>query len=285
MGTLPSMHLTKIAMVVEYHGARYHGFQLQPLSPTVQEALEEAIYRLTGEHLRVVCASRTDAGVHALAQVVSFRTGAPYPPETFIRALNHFLPGDVAIKQAYRIPMDYNVQAKALSRDYRYVFLNRRTPSPFLRDRSLCVPQEVNIERMNEAASLLPGRRDFAPFCSTMLQKGRSTIRLLKRAEFRRKPGDMIVFEVEGQSFLPQQVRRMAGALLQVGLGRTSVAEFQAVAASQELGAAGPTLPPQGLFLTAIHYTDFPPPPAAQDNRTAGLTHEPSNQDLHSQSR
>jgi len=250
------MHLTKIALIVEYDGSRFHGFQLQPQSPTVQEELELAVYRLTRETVRVHCASRTDAGVHALGQVVSFRTAAAYPAKTYFGALNFYLPEDVRVLEAHRIPMDYDIRRRATSRRYRYAILNRPAASPILRGRSHWVPASVNVERMSEAAKLLLGRRDFAPFCGPQIKKGAGTVRDLVRAEFRRK-GEYILFEVEGSSFLPQQVRRMAGALLQVGLGKQSLASFQAVASSTERGAAGPTAHPQGLYLIEVRYRDF----------------------------
>ena len=254
------MHLTKIALIVEYDGARFHGFQVQRQSPTVQGELEEATRRLTGERLRVHCASRTDAGVHAEGQVVSFRTGASHPPETWVRALNHYLPEDVGVLAAYRIAPEYDIRKRATGRHYRYVILNRSAPSPLLRHRAYWVPLPLDVESMNQAASFLVGKRDFGPFASSLLGERASTVRVLTRAEVRRR-GDLILVEVEGSSFLPQQVRRMAGALLDVGRGKKSVAELQAVANCARRGVAGPTLPPHGLFLQAVHYRDFPEAP------------------------
>lgn len=252
------MHRTKIALIIEYDGSRYHGFQLQPQSPTVQEVLEEAIKGLTGRDSRVACASRTDAGVHARAQVASFRTEASLPVETYIRGLNHFLPEDVRVQAAYQLPEEYDVRTRATSRLYRYVVLNRRTESPLLRARAHWVPFPLDLERMNLAAGMLLGTRDFGPFCGATLRKGASTVRELTRAEFRRD-GEVVIFEVEGSSFLPQQVRRMAGALLDVGLGKSTIEEFEGLVNCQKRGCAGPTLPPQGLFLEAVRYREFPP--------------------------
>lgn len=251
------MHLTKIVLIVEYEGTRYHGFQLQPHTPTIQEELERAIQGFTGERLRVHCASRTDAGVHAKGQVVSFRTGALYPPETFVRALNHYLPRDIGVLRAWAVPEGFDVRKQAVCREYAYVVLNRPAPSPLLRERAYWVPAPLEVAKMNEAAALLLGERDFAPFSGPLPGKAR-TCRRLGRAEFRRR-GDLLVFEVAGDSFLPQQVRRMAGALVDVGLGKRSIGEFQVLADCRRRGAAGPTLPPHGLFLKAVHYREFPP--------------------------
>ena len=259
------MHLTKIALIVEYEGAGYYGFQVQRQSPTIQGELERAVQRLTGERLRVHCASRTDAGVHAKGQVVSFRSEASHPADTWVRALNHYLPESVSVLAAYPIAKDFDIRKRASSRQYRYVILNRPTASPFLRRRAYWIPSPLDMDRANEAASFLLGQRDFAPFSGSLVGRRGSTIRELTQAEFRRE-GDLMLFDVEGSSFLPQQVRRMTGALLDVGLGKKSLAEFQAMADCRQRGVAGPTLPPDGLFLQAVRYGDFPPK-SAQKNR------------------
>ena len=251
-------HLTKLALIVEYDGSRYHGFQVQPLSPTVQEVLEQAVLEFTGQRLRVGCASRTDAGVHAEAQVVSLRTETAYTPETWVRALNHYLPADVAVKAAYVLPDRYNVRTRAIGRRYQYRILNRATRSPLSRGRAFWVNRTLNLEAMNKAASHLLGERDLAPFCSHQLPKGASTVRKLTKVEFH-KDGEYVIFEVEGNAFLPQQVRRMAGALVQVGLGRQTIADFQEMADGGQRSAAGPTLPGLGLTLIEVLYRSFPP--------------------------
>jgi len=263
------MHFTKIALVVEYDGAAYHGFQVQRHSPTVQEVVEEAVKAFTGEQLRVHCASRTDAGVHAEGQVVSLRTGASYPMNTWMSALNHFLPEDVVVRRAYTIAPDYDIRRQATSRRYKYVILNRRTASPLLRQRAYWVPMTIDVKRANEAGAHLLGERDFAPFAGSLTPKGAVTVRRLLRAEFRRD-GELIYFEVEGSSFLPQQVRRMAGALLEVGLGKKNIEEFRHIADTGERGAAGPTLPPHGLLLEAVCYRDFPPAETVNKNYCDG---------------
>lgn len=251
------MHFTKLALIVEYDGGRYHGFQLQPRARTVQIELEHAVSSLTKEEVRVHCASRTDAGVHALGQVVSFATAAVYPPKTFMNALNFYLPNDIRVLAARRIPMDYDVRRKATSRHYRYAIVNRPVSSPILRERAYWVASPLDLESMNMAALGVVGERDFAPFCGPLLRQGASTIREVKGATFNRK-GSQVFFEVEGRSFLPQQVRRMTGALLQVGLGKRSINDFESLAHSQRRGTAGPTLPPQGLYLKEVCYDDFP---------------------------
>ncbi len=260
------MHLKKIALVIEYEGTRYHGFQLQGQSPTVQQALEEAVHRFTSERLRIMCASRTDAGVHALGQVVSFRTRAPYPAASFLGALNHFLPEDIGVRETYEIPMAFDVRKAATAREYRYLVLNRATPSPLLRRWTFRVSQPLDVVEMQRAAGCLVGERDFAPFAGSLTPKTANTCKRLTRADVSRC-GDRIAFRMAANSFLHQQVRRMAGALVEVGLGRMSVSRFEEQAACRQRGVAGPTLPAHGLTLTAVRYEDFPPrlPPAEDE--------------------
>lgn len=250
------MHLKKIALIVEYDGAQYHGFQLQAGLPTVQGELERAIAAFTGEKLRVACASRTDAGVSAAGQVVTFRTGSRHEPETFMRALNHHLPDDVAVLDAFEIPMDYDVRVRASARDYRYLVLNRRAPSPLMRDRAYWIPAPLDFDAMRSAAALFLGEHDFAPFAGPDLPPKARTRKTLTRSELTRD-GDLITFEVTGDSFLHQQVRRMAGGVVEVGLGKVSLAELERVRDCGVRGAAGPTLPAHGLTLVAVRLPEL----------------------------
>ncbi len=252
------MHLKKIALVVEYDGTRYYGFQIQAQPQTVQEALEQAVASLTGERTPVRCASRTDAGVHAKRQVVSFRTKATHPMETFVKGLNHYLPEDIKVTEAHVIPTTFDVRTSAVGREYEYHILNRKAPSPLMRHRAYHVHRALNLAAMRRGAKVLLSLRDFAPFAGNALPKGASTMRRLTKAQFTRK-GDMITFTVAGDSFLHQQVRRMAGALLDLGMGKMSLERFEETARKGKRGSAGPTLPPNGLYLTNVIYKQFPP--------------------------
>jgi tRNA pseudouridine38-40 synthase len=247
------MHLKKLALIVEYDGTRFHGFQLQARGNTVQEELEQAIEAFTGEDIRVAAAGRTDAGVHASGQVVSFRTTAPYPPETFVSALNHYLPEDIAVHAACEIPAEFDVRTKAVSRHYEYLMRLSPTRSALLRYRALDVTGPINVRRMSEAATMLVGDHDFASFVGSLVPKGTSTRREITRAQFRCRD-DLLVFDVESGSFLHQQVRRMTGALLEVGRDRLKMEEFARFLSDPIRGTAGPTLPPQGLYLKIVRY-------------------------------
>lgn len=262
------MHLKKIALIVEYDGARYHGFQLQAGLPTVQGELEQAIASLTGESLRVACASRTDAGVSAEGQVVSFRTEARHEPETFVRALNHYLPDDIAVIDALEIAMPYDVRTRASAREYRYVLLNRRPQSPMMRHRAHWVPSALDFGAMREAAGLFFGEHDFLPFAGPDLPPKARTRKKIMRSELSRD-GDLITFDVVGDSFLHQQVRRMIGSIVEVGLGKVTLEELERVRDCGERGVAGPTLPPHGLTLVVVRYRDLAS--SLQDSKTPSL--------------
>ena len=241
---------------MEYDGTRYHGSQFQSNAPTIQRETESALQELTGEQIRVSMASRTDAGVHAKGQVVSFKAKAPFPPKTWVDAMNHYLPKDIAVRMAYEAGEDFDVRRHAISREYRYHIMNRRTPSALWRHFSESVPQPLDVEAMDSACSVLVGDHDFAPFAPATYT--RSTRRRALRAEVIRRM-DLVLFDMEATSFLPHQVRNTVGGLLKVGLHKMSVESFREKASLGKAGTMGPTAPARGLCLMNIKYPDFPP--------------------------
>ncbi|MDO8472284.1 MAG: tRNA pseudouridine(38-40) synthase TruA [Dehalococcoidia bacterium] len=242
---------SKIALVLEYEGTQYCGFQYQARLPTVQGELEKAITKLTGEHRRIHGASRTDAGVHACGQVVSFQTNARYTPNVFRNALNYYLPEDIAVRESCQIEEDFDVRRGAISREYQYRILNRGVRSPFRCRWAHHVPQTLDIEVMNQACQQLVGTHDFASFV-TDYEKG-STKRTIHAALFERLD-EMVIFHVTGNSFLAHQVRNSMGMLLQIGLGKLGVDRVGSIVSAKIPGLAGPTAPPQGLYLTKVNY-------------------------------
>ena len=246
------MPLTKVVLIIEYDGTNYHGFQLQAGEPTIQEEIELALRQLTGENTRVVAASRTDAGVHARGQVVSFRTSSLLPPATMVRALNYYLPADIAVRAAYRVRDTFNVRRHALSREYHYYILNRPTRSPFKANFSYLVPTPLDTSAMGEACQLLIGEHDMASFATGDITT-RNTRRTVYQAGIKRD-GELVIFNMVANSFLPHQVRNTVGALIQVGLGKMTVAEFNSIIEARKPGTAGPTAPAPGLCLMRINY-------------------------------
>jgi tRNA pseudouridine38-40 synthase len=245
--------VNKIVLVVEYDGRNYYGFQWQTKLPTIQSELEEAIRRVTGESSRVIAASRTDTGVHARGQVVSFRTKSSLTPQVFIRALNYYLPRAIAIKGACKVNMDFNVRRDAVSREYDYYILNSSTRSPLFEGFAYFVPKKLNTRIMNKACKFLEGEHDFASF-ATALGKLRSTVRTVYNARVTKRD-DMVTYNVTANSFLPHQVRNTVGLLIRVGLGKVGLDEFNQIMEAKLLGLAGPTAPAYGLFLTKVNYS------------------------------
>jgi len=255
MSTGPST-TTKLALVLEYNGAKYYGSQLQSASPTIQSEVEKALLCLTGETVRVAAASRTDAGVHARGQVVSFRTGSALSPETFVSGLNHYLPGDIAVKAACSVDDTFDVRRHAESREYRYSILNSRTRSPITGGFTCRVVGTLDVEAMHIAAETLVGEHDFASFASGIGKETKSTVRKVYRAEVCRD-GDVVHIDMVANAFLRHQVRSTAGCLVRIGLGKMSREEFHAIMEERKPGLAGPTLPACGLCLLRVNYANM----------------------------
>jgi tRNA pseudouridine38-40 synthase len=248
----------RIVLIVEYDGTDYHGSQWQANAPTVQDEIEKALKMLTGKKIRIKMASRTDAGVHARGQVVGFDTGAFLPLDAFVDGLNHFLPAAIAVKQAHRAVNGLDVRRQATSREYEYYILNSPTRSPLRQKYSYRVEGKLDITAMNRACQALVGRHDFASFvASEGTAKQKLTVRDVFKAEVTRDD-DMVIFKIVASSFLPHQVRNTVGALIKVGQGRMTVAEFHNMIDVAEPGLAGPTAPAAGLCLTRVNYpVDF----------------------------
>ena len=238
---------------MEYNGTHYHGFQLQAKLPTIQGELEEALWKLTGKKHRVMAASRTDTGVHARGQVVSFRTDSPLPPQTFIDGLNHYLPRDIAVKAAYRADASFNVRREAVTREYNYYILNSPTRSPLWEDFAYLVPGQMDIGLMNQACQTLIDEHDFASFATCLGKEGKSTVRRVHSAQVERD-GELAIFNIVANAFLPHQVRNIVGALVRVGAGKMPVSEFEGLLEAKQPGLAGPTVPACGLYLMRVNY-------------------------------
>ena len=200
----------------------------------------------------MLAARRTDTGVHSLGQVVSFRTKSALSPQTFVKALNYYLPRDIAVKGACKVDMDFNVRSDAMSREYEYYILNSSTRSPLFEGFAYFVPKKLNIRAMNKACKFLEGKHDFASF-ATALGKLRSTVRTVYEAGVA-KEDDLVTYHMTGDSFLPHQVRNTVGLLIRVGLDKVGLEEFQEIMEAKRLGLAGPTAPAYGLCLTKVNY-------------------------------
>jgi tRNA pseudouridine38-40 synthase len=245
---------TRLALVLEYDGTDYSGFQWQSNVPSIQGALEIAVEKLTGDKVRVLGSSRTDTGVHARGQVVSFDTSSSFTAETFINGLNFHLPEDIAVKSACQVSDYFMVRSMAVSREYSYTILNCRTRSPITSRFAHRVTGELDVEAMNRACQMLVGTHDFASFASDINDEPEmSTIRRVHQAKVIRH-GDMVVFNIVANAFIRHQIRSTAGALVQVGSGKLSEAEFIGILEAKKVGLAGPKLPACGLCLERVNY-------------------------------
>ena len=247
----------RLALLVEYDGTEYSGFQWQATSPTVQAEVERAIACLTGESARVRGASRTDAGAHAAGQVVDFVTQAPYTTGTFVNALNSYLPRDIRVKAVRHVPLTFNSRRDASGRVYRYTVLNTRRPSALARNFSHWVPKTLDVDRMREAASYLRGSHDFSAVAAG-LKDGDSGVRNVARWEIWRE-GESVLIEAEANAFLPHQVRRTNGILVGIGLGKmsTDVLKDMIDGTLRELVHC-PSVPARGLCLMRVNYPKHP---------------------------
>jgi tRNA pseudouridine38-40 synthase len=242
----------RIALLLEYEGTRYAGSQLQSNAPTIQGELETAFTKTTGEESRAAFAGRTDAGVHALGQVAALDTKSSLSAEKLRDALNAWLPRDVAVIAAADVDPAFDPRRQAVRRTYRYVIENRRARPAVERDFCWHVGRPLDVEAMQGAAPGLIGEHDFAAFAGALEEPEASTVRRLEAFGVRRD-GSRVLLEVTANAFLPHQVRRMAGALVEVGLGKIDRAAYAALLRGAP-SSAGPAAPARGLFLVRVQY-------------------------------
>ena len=254
----------RLALTIEYEGTRYQGFQYQVDAPTIQGELERAIERLTGVRVRVKGAGRTDAGVHAEAQVVAFDTESAHSTETFVSALNHYLPPDIAVRAAHIVAQDFDPRRHARCRAYRYSILNSGTPSPLARRFTCHIRDTLDMEQMREAAGLFVGTHDFRKFAAPLPMGKKSSVRAVFDAEIEHR-GDVVSLWVAGNAFLQHQVRRMAGALVDIGRGKLSKDDLQAMIDNGVTDKVAHSLPAHGLCLVRVKYANYPPSMADAD--------------------
>jgi len=244
-----------LRLTVEYSGSRFAGWQVQPDARTVQGELERAVAEITGERARVPGASRTDAGVHALGQVAGLLGAATALPAERLRAgLNAVLPDDVAVREVAEAAPGWHPRFSARGKLYRYRILTGGVRAPTEAATSFHVPAPLDLAAMQAAAGRLVGRHDFRSFASRPDGDGDCT-RTMTRVDVRPIEADgrrLLVVEVEGDGFLYKMVRTIVGTLVEVGKGRLAPAALTAVLAARERRRAGPTAPPQGLFLVRV---------------------------------
>ncbi len=245
-------------MVVEYEGTDYHGFAIQRRQRTVQGELERAVAQVTGVRTRVVGSGRTDAGAHALAQVVSFGTETRLSSLELRRALNANLPSDLIVKQVEEAPESFDARRSAMRRHYRYSVWNAKLPSVWQRRYRYHIVDRLDVEAMDRAARLLVGAHDYACFVQGLcryLASGakRTTVRTLFEAGWSGAAPELD-FDVTGTAFMPHMIRNMVGAMLRVGTGKWTVEQFSELVQDKGSRLSMFTVPAHGLALVAVDY-------------------------------
>ena len=216
----------------------------------MQGALEEALAKLVGERVGVVGAGRTDAGVHATGQVISFRSATRLPQATIERGLNALLPGDVGLSAVREVPDDFHARYSATARTYRYTIWNGRWPRPLLRRTAWWVPDPLDLDAMRRAAAAVVGRHDFSSFA---MKGDGSRERTVTNATWRDRDGEL-EFSIEADGFLRGMVRGIVGTQVRVGRGKLPAQEFGDIVAAADRERGGPSAPAQGLCLMMVSY-------------------------------
>ena len=251
--------MRRIMMKVAYDGTAYSGWQIQENGHTVEEALNEALSALTGEDIRIIGASRTDAGVHALGNAAVFDTGSKIPADKFCPAVNKYLPEDIVVQSSIEVDPGFHPRYAKCRKTYEYTICNAAVPNPLTGRYSYFVHYPLDVEAMNEAAGYLIGEHDFASFCSAGAQV-KTTVREIYAAECVKIKGgefpqpSQIVIRLTGNGFLYNMVRIIAGTLIRIGQGMYPPQQMKDIIEAADRTKAGPTAPPQGLVLKEIEW-------------------------------
>lgn len=246
--------LSRVALVVEYHGQRYSGWQSQQHAPSVQQTLEEALSRVADQPLRVTAAGRTDAGVHAAGQVVHFDTSASRPDHAWVLGCNSHLPPDISVVWAGPVAAGFHARYSALERHYRYLICDRRARPALLHGRVAWYHYPLDAGCMHEAGQRLLGEHDFSAFRAAECQS-HTPVRELRSIRVSRH-GELLILDVCANAFLHHMVRNIAGVLMAVGRGERPPHWVSEVLDSRQRTAGGVTAPAAGLYFLGPVYAD-----------------------------
>ncbi|MDJ0509435.1 MAG: tRNA pseudouridine(38-40) synthase TruA [Crocosphaera sp.] len=247
----------RVALVIQYQGNRFHGWQRQPLQRTVQEEIEKTIAQVLGDEVVIHGAGRTDAGVHAAAQVAHFDDISPIPPRKWADILNHRLPEDVLIRGSAEVPEKWHARFSALWRRYRYTFYTDKCPNLFIKPFSWHYYYDpLDVELMQEALNPLWGRHHLAAFRRAGSHRDHSWVEVQEAHCYRQ--GAFVHLEIQANGFLYGMVRLLVGMLVEVGSGKRSVANFTDIWQNQRREQVKYSAPAKGLCLLRVGYEDFP---------------------------
>lgn len=251
-----------IKLTVEYDGARYHGWQIQPNGETIQAVLERAVSIFLGKSTRITGSGRTDAGVHALGQVANFVSDQNVDLHKMRLGLNALTPEDISITAVEIVADSFDARRDGRSRVYEYHILNRPTPSPFFLNRAWHVHEPLAVEAMREAVHCLEGKHDFSSFRAAGCDAAHP-VRTVYRTSLEQR-GELLVYTIEATAFLRHMVRNIVGTAVEVGRGARSAKSFAELLEARDRTQAGPTAPPHGLYLVEVKYeprsVTFPKP-------------------------
>lgn len=247
--------MKRILLRVAYEGTAYCGWQLQPNGNTIEAELNRHLSQLLREEIQVIGASRTDAGVHALGNVAVFDTQARMPGEKMSYALNARLPRDIVVQSSCEVPVDFHPRRCVSRKMYEYRILNREFPLPMYRNLSYFTYEKLDLEAMKAACRFFLGERDFKSFCSVKTQAVTTVREIYSLTVEEEKP--FLLIRVEGNGFLYNMVRIIAGTLLEVGKRRYPPEHIAEILAAEDRSAAGPTAPACGLTLVKIDYPEL----------------------------
>jgi len=244
--------MQRIKMILEYDGSNYHGFQRQINAHTIQAEIEKSIYNMSGEAVSISAAGRTDAGVHALGQVVAFNTNSSIPGAKWVMALNSNLPEDIRILNSQVVAADFHPQFCAHKKSYTYLIYRQKQGATFYRKYALLNSEALCLEDMQRACGIIEGRHDFRAFCASgsSVKSWERTVTACKL----HSQGAFMRLDIEADGFLYNMVRIIMGTLIEVGRQRISADRLFDIIASHDRANAGPTAVPQGLYLRSVEY-------------------------------
>ncbi len=246
--------MRNIALILTYEGTAYHGWQMQKKLSTVQQTLEKAISMVVGHDVHVTGCGRTDAGVHAKCYVANFRTDSTIPTERLPYALNTHLPADIAVTKAFEVHDGFNAIGSCAKKEYTYLIYNSRLRDPFYVNRAWFYPKHLDETVMRQAAQQFVGTHDFAAVRSVGTDV-KSTVRTVYYYDVERH-GDLILLKVCANGFLYNMARAMAGTVVYAAEGKFAPEEIGRILEDGNRTAAGPTVPPGGLYMTRLWYED-----------------------------
>ncbi len=249
--------MRNLKVILSYDGAEFSGWQVQPNATTVQGTLASAIGRVTGEEVLPQGSGRTDAGVHALAQVMTFVTESSVPTGNFVKALNDILPASVRVLEVEEAPADFHARHSARAKTYRYRIYRESICPPFLARYVWHYPYRLEEAKMERAAALVVGEHDFTSFAAVDPERGRedavSNVRTIFSSSWERR-GEELLYTVRGSGFLHHMVRNLMGTFILVGKGTLQIDDVPRILAARNRSAAGATAPASGLYLVSVEY-------------------------------